>query len=352
MSTSKASKNQPDLGRRVTQQDVADAVGVSRSAVSMAFKNHPRISPEVRRRICATAERMGYLPDPMLVSLAAYRKKKRPSVFHGTLAWLVGEPAWNQVQQFGEFYEGAQKTARRHGFQLEVFDWASIAAENQQGRMASVLRARNVTGILVAPQPKMNTKLLDFPWMDFAAVAMGYTLSAPRLHVVAAAQFHAVTECMRRLKETGHKRIGFLLSREHVERTQLQYLGAWMASQEIVGLGGQIPSALMEKDHKPGPFREWMERYQPDAIVSGEYLPSHLRQLGWRVPEDVSVVCPNLPDEKKGISGIWEVPRNSGAAAADLLVSLIHRGERGIPDTPQTVLVEGRWMEGTTLRAR
>lgn len=125
-----------------------------------------------------------------------------------------------------------------------------------------------------------------------------------------------------------------------------------MASQEMAGLGGQVPAALMDKDHKPGPFREWMKRYKPDGIISGDYLPGHLRRLGWRVPEDVSVACPNLASDGGAVSGVWEVPFNSGAAAADLLVSLIHRGERGVPETPQTVLVEGRWMEGKTLRAR
>jgi DNA-binding LacI/PurR family transcriptional regulator len=347
------SSYQPKPDSRVTQQDVAEAVGVSRSAVSMAFKNHPRISEKMRVSIRETAARMGYAPDPMLMSLAAYRNRQRPASFHGTLAWLVNSTGgfrWNRISQFAGFYEGARTVALRHGFQLEVFDLAASEA-GRAGRVASMLRARNVTGVLVAPQPEADTRLTDFPWEDFAAVALGYTLAAPRLHVVAAAQFRAAIECLRRLRETGHKRIGFLLSREHVERTQLQYLGAWMASQEMDGLGGQVPAALMDKAHPPGPFREWMQRYKPDGIISGEYLPGQLRRLGWRVPEDVSVACPNLPDDKRGVSGVWEVPRGSGAAA-DLLVSLIHRGERGIPDTPQTVLVEGRWMEGDTLRAR
>lgn len=277
-----STSSKPD--RRVTQQDVAEAVGVSRSAVSMAFKNHPRISTQMRERIRATAAQLGYEPDPMLAALAAYRNRRRPTGFHGTLAWLVsskGGYSWNRIRQFAEFFEGARSAAQRHGFQLEVFDLAKSGG--QLGRVAAVLRARNVMGVAVAPQPEAGTVLTDFPWEDFSAVALGYTLAEPRLHVVAAAQFHAAVECLRRLRETGHKRIGFLLSREHVERTQLQYLGAWMASQEMAGLGGQVPAALMDKDHKPGPFREWMKRYKPDGIISGDYLPGHLRRLGWRV---------------------------------------------------------------------
>ena len=65
------------LKNRVTQQDVALRAGVHRTAVSLALKKHPSIPAETRERIEAVAAEMGYVPDPMLSALAAYRGSRR-----------------------------------------------------------------------------------------------------------------------------------------------------------------------------------------------------------------------------------------------------------------------------------
>jgi hypothetical protein len=39
-----------------------------------------------------------------------------------------------------------------------------------------------------------------------------------------------------------------------------------------------------------------------------------------------------------------------GVMAIDLLVDMLHRGERGLPERPSLHMVEGSWAEGVTLR--
>jgi LacI family transcriptional regulator len=41
-----------------------------------------------------------------------------------------------------------------------------------------------------------------------------------------------------------------------------------------------------------------------------------------------------------------------GAAAVELLTGQLTRGELGLPADPRVVLVEGRWVEGRTLRRK
>ncbi|MDR1281757.1 MAG: LacI family transcriptional regulator [Opitutaceae bacterium] len=341
--------------RRVTQLDVARVAGVSISAVSMAFKNHPRIAKETRDRIRKIATELGYRPDPLLTSLAAYRSGLRPAAYHGTLAWLInstGGGKWDFVSHHSRFFEGAREAADRHGFTLERFDLARDG-EPCLVKTASILRARNVTGIIVSPQPFTETDLTGFPWEEFSVVEMARTLAAPRLHSVGAAHFRATIQCVQRLRATGHRRIGFVSSAVAMERNEYFFLGAWLALQEMAGLGGQIPP-LIGKPLNPDAavLRRWLEEHRPDGLVIGDWTLPTLRQAGWRVPEDISVACFNLPDDVSGISGVWEMPQMSGAAAANLLVSLIQRSERGIPESPQTVQVDGRWLEGATVRAR
>ena len=56
---------------RVTLQTIADVVGVSRMTVSNAFSRPGKLSPELRDRILAVAEDLGYVgPDPAARALA------------------------------------------------------------------------------------------------------------------------------------------------------------------------------------------------------------------------------------------------------------------------------------------
>ena len=62
------------MSSRVTMRDVARALGVDPSTVSLALRAHPKIPAETRERIRRAAEKLGYTPDPMLGALASYRR--------------------------------------------------------------------------------------------------------------------------------------------------------------------------------------------------------------------------------------------------------------------------------------
>src|SRR5689334_12380435 len=110
---------------RTTQADVARRAGVHRTTVSLALKGHPRIPAATRKRIRRIADQLGYMPDPMLSSLVAYRSRNRPVAYRGSLAWLVSSALgfdWRDVPHFRNSYSGALARARRCGFEIELFD--------------------------------------------------------------------------------------------------------------------------------------------------------------------------------------------------------------------------------------
>src|SRR6478735_11056444 len=55
---------------RPTINDVANAAGVSKGAVSFALNGRPGISPDTRRRILETAEQLGWAPSPRARALS------------------------------------------------------------------------------------------------------------------------------------------------------------------------------------------------------------------------------------------------------------------------------------------
>lgn len=337
--------------RRVTQQDIAKAAGVHRSSVCLALQNHPNIPEKTRARIRKIAERLGYAPDPMLSALAMYRNRRRPRAFQGTLAWLANNVPpfdWRRIPIFRQNYEGAVERARTHGYGVEIFDLQNPPVSAK--RLAGILQSRNITGLLVAPQPRPNSEL-DFPWEDFSAVSFGFTLARPGLHCVVATQYRATLQTVQRMRALGYRRIGFASSGVQDDRVNHNSLAAYLAEQL---LHGEEPLVLPMGPEVAAPrtLRSWIKRSRIEAAVVSLDVRDALAADGFVFPRDLAVACPMMFDREGSLSGVCENSALIGAAAVDFLVAMIQRGERGVPAFPQRILIEGEWVAGSTCPPR
>src|SRR5450756_494482 len=134
---------------RVSMHDVAKAVGVSVSAVSLAIKNSRRVSEAMRQKIQDKMQEMGYQPDPMLAALCHYRRSKASAPIGAELAWINCWPAPGKLRSYHEFdlyWQGALAEAKSCGFRLEEFCLAECKTFT---RLEAILRARNIQGILI-----------------------------------------------------------------------------------------------------------------------------------------------------------------------------------------------------------
>lgn len=342
---------------RTTQQDIAKAAGVNRATVSLALREHPSIPATTRARIQKIATKFGYVPDPMLTALAAYRHGRRPAEFRGTLGWLAQTTAefqWRAIPHFVTYLEAARARAEFHGYRVEILDLQELGIS--WTRAASIAKSRGIDGILLCPQPYPDLNLADFPWQEFAAVTFGYSIINPKLNSVAPAQYRASFAVMKELLARGYQRIGFSIQRGHDIRTDHNYLAGYLAARELHDPETPVP-VLLTENHKtgeiPASFLPWLKRHRPDAIVTNDIklLPA-LKEAGFRVPEELGVACPLLSGPDGDLSGVIEDNGQLGLAAVDFLVSMLHRGERGIPPHPQRLLVEGVWNPGRSLRSR
>ncbi|MDR1280973.1 MAG: LacI family transcriptional regulator [Opitutaceae bacterium] len=343
------------MKKRVNQKEIALLAGVSPATVSMAFTNHPSIPVSTRERVLSVAHKLGYVRDPMLSALAAYRTSRRPSSFQGTIAWLfnsMGAFDWRLSTHFSDYYAGACRQAQPLGYQIETFD----ANEERQSskRLMSMFAAKNIRGILLCPQPAPQMKM-ELPWENFSTTTFGYSLASPHLHTVSAAHYLATQEVYRRLRAGGRKRIGLAIARVSVERTNFNYLAAYLASQAPEQRADYIPPFLQyfpEIALHPEPlsnFKDWMDDNKLDAIIAEDVrILKILATLGKRVPDDIAVASPCLPKADTLMTGIVEDSVKIGGVAVDFLVAAIHRGETGIPESPQRIHIEGKWNPGHT----
>jgi LacI family transcriptional regulator/LacI family repressor for deo operon, udp, cdd, tsx, nupC, and nupG len=361
--------------RRVTQKDVAQAAGVDRATVSLALRKHPGIPEKTRQRIEKFAAKLGYVPDPMLAALASYRNSNRPEGYRGTLAWFADtapDYRWQDVPHFVAYLQAAERAAQRMGYQLEVFDVSKMGVSWE--RAATIAQARGIRGILVCPQPHADTHLETFPWHLFSAVTFGYSLTKPNLHSVSASHYRAVRRIVQELYQRGYQRIGLAVRPEHDRRIDYnQMSGYFMAGHLHPSLTLLAPCP--DDGTHDGPhlanetygmrLKAWLQRHKPEALITGTSAALALIQSwGYDIPRDLGVVCGGLAVGKnesrtasrKGhaialsISGVVEDNERIGEVAVDLLIAMINRGERGVPQKPQRVLVEGTWHEGNTLR--
>ncbi len=343
---------------RATQRDIARRAGVGRTTVSLALKNHPKIPAPTRERILRIARELGYAPDPMLSALSAYRARTHTKSFQGTLAWLVNVVEgfdWRRGPYYVGYCAGATRRAATHGYQLEQFEFDSTRLS--PARLASILRARNIGGILLCPQGRPEVEM-EFAWEEFSAVTFGYSLGKPLLHTVASAHFLNTRHVMRELAARGYRRPGLVINRQLDQRCGSNVHAGYLIGQELHPQLARLPpfvdySVRTEKSVLASQLAGYIREHRVDAIVTADaQLLDVLQLAGLAAPRDLGVAGLSLPAQSGRMSGVVEDSERIGEIALDILSGMIQRGERGIPTTPIRTHLEGTWREAETLPAR
>jgi LacI family transcriptional regulator len=189
-------------------------------------------------------------------------------------------------------------------------------------------------------------------WERFSAVTLSYTLARPLLHRAANHQFRSMRLAMRQLRRFGYRRIGLAMPASFDQRIDHQWTGSFLMEQRRSPLAEQIPVCLIEdKDWNEANFRKWFLRHKPDVILSQQIkILDWLQKLNRPVPREVGFVHLNCPDQSGRFAGIYQNSAVIGRVAVDFLVGMVQRNERGIPALAHTLLVEGTWVDGATVR--
>src|SRR5882757_9576940 len=178
-------------GLHPTMQQIADAAGVSRMAVSLALRNSPKISAPTTARIRQLADELGYRPNPMVSALMTQlrqaRDVKKPSVIAYVTAFPT-EGGWRRPGPSVAFHEGARQRAGELGYTLE--EWWLRRPGMTERRFCEILNTRDIHGMIVAPLPAGSGEL-EFDWAHFAAASISYSLPAPELNRVSNDHFSA-----------------------------------------------------------------------------------------------------------------------------------------------------------------
>lgn len=337
------------MNKRITIKDVAAAVGVHYSTVSLALRDHPRISPDLRQAIQAEARKLGYRPDPMLSALNAYRTGRFGRGGLSVLAYLTGESERNADlgrYTHRSYWEGALARSSQLGYSLERF-WLGDPAYSEE-RWSQILYTRGIRGLLVACFPG-DQPALNLDWGKFCAVRISQSPHEPPLHTISHNQMQVVRLAMHTVRARGFRRPGLVLYPLSDERSSQLWSAGYLVEQHLMPPEDRVPA--LQNAWTREALAQWLREWRPDVVMCNVgFLMVWMRELGLKIPDEIGFVDLNLEGTRTGVTGVYQNHHSLAATAIDRIASLIHTDSRGVPDQPDLTLISGVWMDGGTLR--
>jgi LacI family transcriptional regulator len=348
--------------RRVTLAQVAVKACVHVTTVSMALRNDVRLPETTRARIKKIADEMGYRPDPLLRALVAYRGRAMPRRNPPTIAYVTNWAVrwgWKKVPAHLEFFQGAEEKANELGYQLEHF-WLHEPGYTQM-RMGKILYARGINGLVIASHSRERGDELQFDWQHFSAVKIDYFPHQPPLHNVTNNQTGVIRLAMRKVREAGYKRIGFVMHRGWDHAVDYNWTAGFLGEQQLMPRNNRVPAHIFPELNPVErwfnetnaavvadlePFRQWLDRYKPEVVISkAAYVLPLFEKLGLKVPQDIAFVDICLAKGERSIAGVRQNHEAVGAIAIEILSGQLQHNKFGIPAIPTSTYVEGTWFD-------
>jgi LacI family transcriptional regulator len=337
--------------RRVTLEDIAKKAGSHKSTVSLALRDSPLLKSETIEQIKRIARQLGYHPDPALARLAAHRWGHRPRSSGSdseVIAFVVFPHQNKEVVE--RHFSSAKPVAEAHGFRLEQFH---IVEYPRPERLLQVLRARGITGVMIAPLPPEATAFgVTLDWSEFTVVQCN--LGWHRMPTLTATfnWSEAIRMAWKRAVDYGYHRIGpAIFAHEPWAAEDFDRFGAVKACQHGHPELPALPPLLSNVLDRAA-FLKWHERHRPDAVISFHSEPHQwLVDAGVAVPAECGFVALNEQLDER-ICHTGGPVSQVGAAAMDLLLGAMRNHERGLPPVARLLLVSPVWGPGTSLPRR
>jgi LacI family transcriptional regulator len=182
--------------RPVTLTDLAREAGTSASTASRALSGRGYVSPEVRARLVAAADRLGYVPNASARTL-----KQRTSRAIGVVVSDLGN------QFYGRLAAGIEQTLRAADYQMV------LVADNASGREelagARTFLAMRAPGVILTPVAGEAASLLAKNGV--AVVEVDRQLASVPCDAVVIDNERGARDATAHLLALGHRRIGMLV---------------------------------------------------------------------------------------------------------------------------------------------
>ena len=277
------------MAKAVKLSDIAERVGVSTVTVSKALSGQKGVSEEVREKIRSIAEELGYQQP------SAARKSQNHKNFN--IGILISERFLVKYESF--YWQMYQAVATRATAE-ECFTMLEVIgkAEEESSRMPKLVQERKVDGIIVigkmmdAYLQHLNTEA------GIPVIYMDYYNGREASDSVISNSYYGTYELTYYLYRMGHRKIAYVGTLLAMESITDRYFGYQKALLEL-GLEQKKEWVLDDRHIETGEIDTvnmlQIPKDMPTAFVcncdlTASFLIKKLKDNGYRVPEDISVV--------------------------------------------------------------
>ena len=280
----------------VTIEDVAKAAGVSRQTVSRVINRSPNVKAEVRRRVEALVESLGYVPNLSARRMGGGRSFLILAV-NDRARTLENWRAGRGNDWVDQMLYGGMTECERHGYHLvfELIDTGATRAVRELGLAIGALRP---DGVILTPPHSENAALVAL--LDERAIPcarIGYRGDGSHVEVYMDEK-RAAQEITDRLLTLGHRRLGFIAGTPSygVSQARIEGFRAAIAAAGLSPEAGFVRSGEFKFETAAGVVAEALASDAPPTAIIADndemaFAILHVADKeGVTVPDALSVV--------------------------------------------------------------
>jgi LacI family transcriptional regulator len=332
----------------VSMRAIAEAAGVSVSAVSLAMRNSSKISNKRRDAIMRIAEKLGYRPDPRVSELMEHLRTTRIHRAPSHVAVLIPELTREQLQHYPPIQSllaGVREISGVTGFAVEQFFLADEGMSTR--RIRSILQTRGIRGLIVAPFASGVAKL-DFNFEGFCAATAGYSIVEPRLHRACPNYLQMMDELLATCVALGYRRVGLVMTYGEGGLGHKLFTSSFLYYQSKIAVSDCIP-VLPKPALTVDNLRTWVNDHSPDVVIGSGPVYGMLHDIGLHMPGDIGFASIDISEPPLDAAGADHRYELVGREVFNLVLGALNLNMSGEPENPKVVLVDSHQRAGFTL---
>jgi LacI family transcriptional regulator len=330
--------------RRVTIDDVAIAVGVSRQTVSRAINNLTGISQHTREKVLQTARNLGYRPSNIARGLANANQQTR------TLG-IVLPSVDNEF--YATILHGIESQTSKLGYQL--FLCSTEEDPQTEFQKTQSLFSSWIDGLILCSSRMSDEQLTQICDQFNPVVLINRAFTHPHAGNVLIDDFSGTYHAVTHLISKGHSKIGFILGLPFSRSGQLRhrgYLAAFQTASLPVEASWLIHSSAAIDSGYHSAKRLLTQHPDLTAIVVYNDVRAAgvlraCKEMNYTIPEQISIIShDNIALSSLLIPSLStvDIPKEElGKRAIEMMMSMLEQPNKPpttIELTPQLILRE------------
>jgi LacI family transcriptional regulator len=277
----------------ITARDIANKLGISAAAVSMALNGKPGVSSETRDKVFAAAKKLGYTPPKLRHAEQQPKKTIGFVIFTG-----IGIAEQTTFSSF--VMRGAEAIAKDLDYRLLVhYFYADQPWEEQIRHIVADASGVILLGTDITEKQR-DTFVQMHHLIHVPVVIVDNFLFSAYVDCVGNDNTYGVKSAVSYLIDCGHRKLGYLRSKQRIVNFDDRELGVKLSLSEHKGLG-LAPLSVIDVDISPDKAYQdmlaWLNAgntpveayFAENDMIAATFIRA-LKERGYRVPDDVSVI--------------------------------------------------------------